>query len=261
MTGDPEGQAVRESVLIQLAGDPERWLREYTNRFGNVLNADDAATLFDGYNKDRARFRVAVHPAATWIRDELFRRSIAEPAPAGKQSVVFTAGSNAAGKSTALSFTGVEREALVVFDSTLSNPAHARTLIGQALAVCRPVTILYIDRPLDDALLATLERGRREGRLVTIEQLIHSHRGAAETLRLLWHDFRNDPRFALRFIANSSAGAQEGSIELAHPRDYTRISELLYELLDSEYRLARISRAAYERVGGGGQRIESQAGE
>jgi hypothetical protein len=51
--------------LRKLRENPEPYLAEYASKFGNVLNADDAATLFDEYNQDRAAYRVAVHPAAT----------------------------------------------------------------------------------------------------------------------------------------------------------------------------------------------------
>jgi hypothetical protein len=67
---DAEAQMVRTTVLDKLAADSARYLSEYSERFENVLNADDAATLFGEYNADRARYRVAVHPAATWVRDE-----------------------------------------------------------------------------------------------------------------------------------------------------------------------------------------------
>jgi hypothetical protein len=109
------------------------YLDEYTKRFGNVLNADDAATLFDEYNRDPAKYRVAIHPTATWIRDELLRRALAVQSPEGKNRVVFTAGGNAAGKSTALAVTGSTKHAQVVFDSTVSNLDHAKRLTDQAL--------------------------------------------------------------------------------------------------------------------------------
>jgi hypothetical protein len=79
-------------VVSRVEADPERYLSEYNRRFGNVLNADNAATLFPEYTENPARYRVAVHPAAQWIRDELFRRALKEPPVKGKNSVVFTAG-------------------------------------------------------------------------------------------------------------------------------------------------------------------------
>ena len=98
---DADEVRCQKETLRKLHSEPERYLAEYTLRFRNVLNADDAATLFDEYNQEPAKFRVAVHPAATWIRDELFRRALRQKVEdAFKNRVTFTAGGNAAGKST-----------------------------------------------------------------------------------------------------------------------------------------------------------------
>jgi len=113
---------------VTLQANPEYYLAEYTGRFGNLWNADDAATLFGEYCEDPAKYRVAVHDAATWIRDEQFRRAMAEAPPEGNSRIVFTAGGNAAGKSTALLFTKERARAQVVFDSTLSNLEHTARL-------------------------------------------------------------------------------------------------------------------------------------
>lgn len=246
---DPEAQQMRDAVLSELAAKSEHYLAEYSNRFGNVLNADDAATLFDEYNRDRARYRVAVHPAATWIRDELFRRSL-EIVSEGPVSVVFTSGANAVGKSSAIEYSQARQWAHTVFDSTFSNGAHARSLIEAALAAGRGISILHVDRPLEETLLAMLDRSRLEGRVVRIQQIIHSHQGAAETVRALWTEFREDTRFDFRFFANSTQGTREASIELTEPRDYTEIRKHLHELLDFEYRAGRSTRAVYDGVRG-----------
>ena len=246
---------VCEETLQKLRANPELYLSEYSIRFGNVLNADDAATLFDEYNRDPAKYRGAIHPAATWIRDELFLRALRERAPEGKNRVVFTAGGNAAGKSTAISFTQERSRAQVVFDSTFSNPEHAGMLVVQALAADKRIAVLYVNRPLEDTLRGMLERGRREGRVVTISQLIGSHRGAAETMRELWRDFSQDTRFQFRFVDNSGEAPRLGTVELAAPDDYTEIEKRLYELLDAEYQSGRLSEAAYRRIRGCGDAV------
>jgi hypothetical protein len=63
---DAGEQGMRERSLALLNANPEGFLVEYTDRF---LNADNAATLFPEYNRNPAKHRVAVHPAAQWIRD------------------------------------------------------------------------------------------------------------------------------------------------------------------------------------------------
>jgi hypothetical protein len=241
---------VHEETLRKVRENPEHYLAEYTARFGNVLNADDAATLFDEYRQDRAKYREAVHPAATWIRDELFRRALAATAPEGKNRVVFTAGGNAAGKSTALAVTNIARRAQVVFDSTFSNPEHARRLMDLALGAGKTATVHYVFRPLEETFRAMLDRAQLLGRVVTIEQLIGSHRGAAQTVRELSGDLSRNPDVEFAFFDNSADSAREGTIELAAPQDYTGIRKRLYELLDREYQARRITEENYRRIGG-----------
>jgi len=242
---------VRNETIRKLHENPEHYLTEYLARFGNVLNADDAATLFDEYNRDPAKYRVAVHPAATWIRDELFQRALAVTAPEGRNRVVFTAGGNAAGKSTALAVTASAKEAQVVFDSTFANPEHARRLMDQALEAGKAVIVMHVSRPLEEIFPAMLDRAQLQGRVVTIEQLIGSHRGSAQTVRELSHDFEHNPGVDFLFIDNSGYGARQGTIELAAPQDYTEIRKRLYELLDREHQAGRISEENYHRISGG----------
>jgi Zeta toxin len=247
----PDELRVREETLRKLRANPELYLAEYTSRFANVLNADDAATQFDEYTQDPLKYRVAVHPAATWIRDELFRRALAETAPEGRNRVVFTAGGNAAGKSTALAVTGIARRAQVVFDSTFSNPEHAQQLMEQALGAGKTVTVLHVSRPLEEIFAAMLDRAQRQRRVVTIEQLLGSHRGSAQAVRDLSREFEHNPSVGFLFVDNSASGAREGTIELTAPQDYTGIRKRLYELLDCECQAGRITEEIYRRIRGG----------
>ncbi len=254
---DRAEQAVREAVILRVETDSDHYLFEYQRRFGNILNADDAAALFPEYNQDPARYRFAVHPAAQWIRDELFRRALAVNSP-DRDRVVFTAGGNAAGKSTAISFSGArENSTAAILDSTFSNHEHAFSLVEQARRAGKRISILYVNRPLDDALTAMLDRARVEGRLVTLNQLIDSQRGAAETVHALWESDSDDPDFTFHFFDNAPDGFREGSVDLAKPAPYTETRKVLDEILDAEYRAGRIPGVVYRRVKG----AEPQAGE
>jgi len=245
---DTQEQRVRETVLAKLATDPDGCLARYQERFGNRLNADNAATLFEEYNHDPARYRVAVHPAAVWIRDELFRRALTLTAARGLNHIAFTAGANAAGKTTAISFTATAAKSLAVLDSTFSNPAHARRLIQQALDARKPITILYVFRPLLEALDGMLERSETEGRLVTVGQLINSAQGSAATLRGLWEQHHGDPRFEFLFVRNTGGSSSLDTVALTAPEDYTEIRKALNAELDARYQAGRIGEAAYRRV-------------
>jgi hypothetical protein len=138
---EPDEQSVRQAVVAQVGANPEDYLGEYTRLFGHVLNADNAATLFAEFNLDRAKYRVAVRPAAQWIRDELFRRALVDTA--GDNRVIFTAGGNAAGKTTAVAVSGWAGEAQVVLDSTLSSRTHAERLVQMALDTGKTITVFH----------------------------------------------------------------------------------------------------------------------
>jgi hypothetical protein len=249
---DSDEQATRESTIAQLESDPEHFLAEYTKRFGNVLNADNAATLFDPYNRDPAKYRVAVHQAAQWIRDELFRRALGQRAEAARNRVVFTAGGNATGKSAALAASGAQSGAQIVLDSTFSNAEHATRLVNDALGAGKAVTIHYVTRPPGEALMGMIDRARSDGRVVTVDQLINSQRGAAETVRKLWDRYREDPGVTFHFLDNGADRTSEGGIEIAIPQNYTESRKLLDDLLDREYAGNRISEATYRRIRGSG---------
>ena len=58
---DSGEQRLRDNAIVEVEADPERFISEYTKRFGNVLNADNAATLFDEYNRNVKRDATALY--------------------------------------------------------------------------------------------------------------------------------------------------------------------------------------------------------
>jgi hypothetical protein len=199
--GDAPGQnpgqrntaEVREDALLRIQENPERILADYKERFGNVLNADNAAEIFPAYAasvESRTRFRVAVHPAAQWVRDELFRRSLTDP---DVHQVIFTAGGNGAGKTSG----GISGD--LVMDSTLSNREHSESLLQAALDAGKEVAVVYTYRPILDSLNGVLDRSMTEGRTVSISTLIKAHEGAVRSVAAIYDKYFDDPsvRFPL----------------------------------------------------------------
>ena len=84
-----------------------------------------------------------------------------------------------------------------------------------------------VSRSLEEIFAAMLDRAQRQGRLVTIEQLIGSHRGSAQAVRGLSRNFVHNPSVVFDFLDNSANGTCEGTIELAAPKDYTEIRKRL----------------------------------
>lgn len=184
----------------------EELLEECRRRFGNVLNEDNAAELFPDYAaslESRAKYRTAIYSAAQWVRDELFRRALEDPEVT---EVVFTAGGNGAGKTTA----GLRGD--VIMDTTLSNPEHSTMLIQRALDAGKRVQVIYVFRPIQEALAGVLERARTEGRVVSIQTLINTHEGAATTVSQLYNRYADHPNVNFEFVDNSGPQAKIGAI-------------------------------------------------
>lgn len=243
-------QDVRAAALQALHADPEKFLAEYTRRFGNVLNADSAAELFPEYAaslESRARFRVAVHPAAQWVRDELFARALADPLV---KEVVFTAGGNGAGKTS----TGVLGD--VIYDSTLNNLEHATKIINQVLAVGKQIQVFYVFRPISAAFRGVLERAANQGRTVAVDTIIKTHTEAAKTAAALHDAYEDDARIAVRFVDNSAPVPVSADVALTRKEDYASRRDELYAILEQH----RCNLPAYLFEATSGSRAGSKSG-
>lgn len=228
LAGAMNSADVRAAALGVLEQGREEFLAEYTRRFGNVLNADCAAELFPEYSaslESRARFRVAVHPAAQWIRDELFDRALVD-SKIGE--VIFTAGGNGAGKTS-----GVP-QGEVIYDSTLNNAEHAERCIQRCLLAGKSIVVAYTFRPIQEAFLGVLRRAVSEGRTVAIDTVIKTHTESARTSGVLAERFRHEPRVSFRFLDNSAGGPFLGDIALTKKENYASSRDDLYGILESE---------------------------
>jgi hypothetical protein len=208
--------AVQARCLEQLKAYLQDFASRYRTEFGNHFNPDNAAELFEDYSssaENRAKYRIAVSPAAGALADEAFKRRLAEP---DKTPVVFTAGGTASGKSTVAA--PAAEDGLVVFDSTFSNYELSKARLQQALDSGRRIVVLYLYRDPAEAWEAAKDRTDREGagRAVTPKAHSLTHQGAAETVARLAMEFANHPQVAFQYFANSTAaGLRPGGIELA----------------------------------------------
>jgi hypothetical protein len=189
------------------------------------------------------RYRTAIHPAAQWVRDELFNRALADP---DVKEVVFTAGGNGAGK-TSMVLTGD-----VVMDSTLSNPQHSQRLIQSALDSGKRVHVVYTFRPIEEAFQGVLERAKTEGRAVPISTMIQTHEGAATTVSQLYAVYGDNPNVAFRFIDNSGPQPSIGNIALTWKQNYSASRGDLDAILESKR--GEVGEAIYKATKSAGAR-------
>jgi hypothetical protein len=248
---DPDELRVSEETLRKLQADPEKYLAEYIARFRNVLNTDDAASLFPEYNESletRAKYRLAVQPAARWVRDEVFRRALLQP---GKETVVFIGGGPGAGKSALLRKNpAISENAKVVFDAILSDLPGVERLVNQARHAGREVSVTYVHRDPLDAYRSVLERAVTEGRLPSIGYFLDAREGAAHTVRGLRQRHADDPQVEVRAVENRGPERQ-GTVKVLDTlpvENYNELRGQLHELAESEYTAGRISETTYRQA-------------
>ncbi|MEO8028976.1 MAG: zeta toxin family protein, partial [Bryobacteraceae bacterium] len=185
----PREAAIEAQVLARVEANPDDYLAAYEKRFGNELNADNAAELFPEYaysTHTRTWNREAVHAAARWIIFELFRRKVESAAEDGLRWVIFTSGGTGSGKSTRAAEWHGQPGALI-YDSTFAHQEGAVKQIEMALAAGLGVLVYYTYRDPGEAFAGVLERAMGTGRGRTVRLMTHaeSHRLSALTIRQL----------------------------------------------------------------------------
>lgn len=231
-----------------LESDPERFQRRYLEQFGRILNADNASELFADYAKDaetRARLVRAVRAPAAALIDRLFIDLLREvPAP-GKHGVVFTAGGNAAGKST--SVVG-DSDAHIVFDSTFSAREPSIANIQKALDGGHPVAVRYLWRDPEVAFRAALVRAMLTGRTVALRGLLQTHVGARNTVLHVADHHAANPRVVMYVYENTSEGLQPRNLNWLKWHADCQADVLagrLRDVLEEEHASGRISDTVY----------------
>ncbi len=194
---------VEDSLRARVEADPDGFLRRYLEKFGNLINTDNAAELFEEYAaspESRTALRRAAHKPAQWIADQAFYERLQDPSI---REAVFTAGGTGAGKSTAAA--GVQKEGRLIYDSALTNLEAAGRHVEASLAAGRRVAVQYVYRDSIEAFRAVLARAQAEGRgrTVPIGTHVHTHTKAAETVRGLYDRYRNDDRVQFEFFENT----------------------------------------------------------
>ena len=214
-----EEQGVEQRFAQQLEADLDYWMQTYQDRNGVVLDTDLARALcaeWDRSDETRARYASAVHNPASAFVSALYHRRLAQPAVAGRDLVVFTAGGGGSGKTTAVQErqAALLEEAHLVYDTTLAGLPPAVEKIDAALATGMAVVIIYVYRPFEDAVRGVLDRALRTGRAVPLTVLAADHAGAPRTVRALMEHYSHDARLHIIIIDNSQPDVSQAALVL-----------------------------------------------
>lgn len=217
----PQEREVEARFAKYLEENTEEAIALYREKFGNVINADNARELSKDYapggievnepqtNAARGMWSNAVHEPASALVKEIYLRELKKrPGPDQLELVVFTAGGTAAGKSTAVrsspKIAGIVQAAQIVYDSTLAGRRSAGDRIKQALEAGKKVSIVFVYRdPLEAFVNGALGQVDRMGRTIPLEVYLQSHLGAPRVTLELAKKYRDDDRVAISVIDNS----------------------------------------------------------
>lgn len=193
---------IRRDFAKILSRNPKAVIDSTRDSSGHVvLNADDLFKRWPEYkNTPRSRrwLGSVLYAEARAFIDHAFARLLAAKSKTG-QTVVFTAGGGASGKSTILRAQAERPDVDFVVDTTFSNTDRALLQIDTALQAGRLVEINYVYRDFRDAVRSMIERALdpKVGRIVPVDDMARTHFGAQETVFTVLERYAEEPRVAI----------------------------------------------------------------
>jgi hypothetical protein len=242
-----EQREVEARSVFELESDLEGFISRYEAANGNYLGADEAKELFSLYTagpKTRRWYVEAVHYSSGALVKEIWQRKLAAKPAAPDEYVLFTAGGPGAGKTAAIesqhACCELVNNAYIVHDTMLAELDRGVAKIAEVLASERGVTVIYVYRPVENAMVGVIDRARATGRIVTLEDVARKHYESQETLIALAEHYQTSPLVHFTVIDNSGPLGSAREIPLGQFReqrikDWQTISRRAMETLDEEF--------------------------
>ena len=178
--------------------------KQYTQRFGNVFDADLAKELSEDYNSNPKAMANAVHNPSSSFVQRMYTDALKEKAPDTKQNkVTFVIGGAASGKSTFVENSGVKDTSQIVYTSFFGDLQLSKNQINRALNAGKDVDIKFIKRDPDEAYQSMLERAKGNRRAVPREVFDKSYSQSEETLKKLKSEYEGNKRVNIEIVENN----------------------------------------------------------
>lgn len=175
-----------------------------------ILNSDDLFKVLPRYDNnpdERITLGPLLYPVARKFTDKIFKHLLSRKFKVD-DTVIFTAGGSATGKSTILRSAGQQPGADFIVDTTLSDFDRAVEQIDSTLASGRKVEIHYVYRDFRESVHGMVRRAqdRQSGRIVPIDDMARTHFGSQRTILALLAKYQDNRRVAIRLRANDGKG-------------------------------------------------------
>ncbi|MEI6492255.1 MAG: hypothetical protein WCO94_06880 [Verrucomicrobiota bacterium] len=204
--------------------DPELALKRFfKGRSIPILSADALMEESDDYSSGpngRRSYGAALYEIAAHQTDLAYAKLLNRPVEDGRDTVVFTAGGSASGKSSVLAVGALPKSAELVFDTTFSTPARAMGQVKRALQNSRKVHICYVYREFGVCVRAMLGRALnpKNGRVVNVGTMAKTHSGARDSVNQALVAYAENPDVTFAFFRLRSTG-----LIVLTPREYATL--------------------------------------
>jgi hypothetical protein len=178
--------ALRRRFRRLLSSDSDGALRRMNHDGTIILNSDDLFQILPEYAnnpKERPVLGPLLYSIARGFIDQTYRNLLSRELRRD-ETVVFTAGGSATGKSTILRVAGAKPGVDFVVDTTFSDTRRAFAQVDRALESGRKVAIYYVYADFRQSVRWMIRRALNpaSGRLVPIDDMARTHFGAQRAI-------------------------------------------------------------------------------
>lgn len=207
---DPD-EVIRAEFRASLNGNEEKTLGKMCDANGKIiLNADDLFMMLPRYVDcidDRKFLGPVLYQVAREFTDLCYKRLLKRPF-AEDDTVIFTAGGSATGKSTILRAAGKNPGVSFIVDTTFSNLDRAVDQIEQALKTGRKVEVHFVHRDFKKSVAGMVRRAQdpKSGRIVRIDDMARTHYGAQNVILEILARYGANQRVSVELNENVGEG-------------------------------------------------------
>lgn len=197
---------IQEASIEKYTKNRESLMKEYQDKNGKVVNADEAKKLFAdvGYSGINS---AAVHEASSALVKDVWKKLLKS---SRSEDAVITVGGSGTGKSTAVNnyLPNEVQKAGAIFDGNLSTLKTAKARIQEAIDAGMHPTLVYVYREIADSwkngvikrMLINPEEG---GRVVPLSVFLENHKGSYNVVKTLLDDSELGKSFDIKMVDNS----------------------------------------------------------
>ena len=247
--------AVQARAIRAVEADPDGLAQRYQARFGKVVGADHAKTLFgEDYTdpESRTRHTQAVHQPSSALAHHIFETRMQAASPG--DLILMLSGGPGSGKTSSIrNIPELPDVAHTIYDSNLTRRDGATRDIEAALDANLDVGIVHV---LRDPVVAfrdgVVPRAETQGRIVTIDQHVRNHGQARETFRALQKQYADNDRVGFTVIDNRGSAPEVVGVDVLNHEEYNEddVRRRITHALEDAHATGRISDAVYAATKG-----------